>query len=122
MRGMRTSTCDGGRRTRKLGQNTGCQIGSQLAPAIAAIAAIPFLLRHMGPEVFGIMTIFSTVLAYFTMLDLGLGRASTRFIAQSLEADRPDDQRRYFWGSIILLTRIRACSPPVPLLSVPLAA
>jgi len=113
------SNFDGSSRIRKLGLNTGYQIGSQLAPAIAAIAAIPFLLRHMGPEVFGIMTIFSTMLAYFTMLDLGLGRASTRFIAQSLEADRPDDQRRYFWGSIILLTGVGVCATTVAMLAVP---
>ena len=77
-----------------------------MAPAIAAMAAIPFLLRHLGSEAFGIITLFSTALIYFTMLDLGLGRAATRFISQSLQADRPDDVRRYFWGSIILLSAI----------------
>mgnify|MGYP001229792248 CR=1 FL=1 len=114
-----TSKIDGGGRIRKLGLNTGYQIGSQVAPAVAAIAAIPFLLRHMGPEVFGIMTIFSTALAYFTMLDLGLGRAATRFIAQSLEANRPDDQRRYFWGSITLLTGVGIFATVVAILCVP---
>jgi O-antigen/teichoic acid export membrane protein len=114
-----TSKNDGLGRIRNLGLNTGYQIGSQVAPTIAAIATIPFLLRHMGPEVFGIMTIFSTALAYFTMLDLGLGRAATRFIAQSLEADRPDDQRRYFWGSITLLAGIGALATVVAILCVP---
>jgi O-antigen/teichoic acid export membrane protein len=89
---------------RSVGINTFYQVGSQVIPAIAAIIAIPFLLRHLGPEVFGIVTLFSTALIYFTMLDLGLGRAATRFIAQSLEGGRPDDVRRYFWGSIFLLT------------------
>ena len=91
---------------RGIGRNTIYQIGSQVAPAIAAIGAIPFLLRSLGYEAFGIVTIFSTTMVYFTMLDLGLGRAATRFIAQSLEAGRPDDLRRYFWGSIILLSGI----------------
>ncbi len=95
-----------GRVVRNIGRNTIYQIGSQVAPAFAAIAAIPFLLRHLGSEVFGIVTIFSTALIYFTMLDLGLGRAATRFIAQSLESGRRDDLRRYFWGSIILLSGI----------------
>lgn len=91
---------------RSIGLNTAYQIGSQVAPAVAAIAAIPFLLRHLGYDVFGIVTILSTMLAYFTMLDLGLGRAATRFISQSLQAGSPDDVRRYFWGSIILLSGI----------------
>lgn len=91
---------------RSVGLNTIYQIGSQVAPAVAALASIPFLLRHLGPDAFGIVTIFSAALVYFMMLDLGLGRAATRFIAQSLEAGQPDDVRRYFWGSIILLTSI----------------
>jgi O-antigen/teichoic acid export membrane protein len=91
---------------RGIGRNTIYQIGSQVAPAIAAIGAIPFLLRSLGYEAFGIVSIFSTTMIYFTMLDLGLGRAATRFISQSLEAGRPDDLRRYFWGSIILLSGI----------------
>ena len=89
---------------RSVGVNTVYQVASQLAPAIAAVGAIPFLLRRLGPEAFGIVTLFSTALIYFMMLDLGLGRAATRFIAQSLEGGRPDDVRRYFWGSILLLT------------------
>jgi O-antigen/teichoic acid export membrane protein len=94
------------RAIRSVGFNTIYQIGSQVAPAIAALASIPFLLRRLGPDAFGIVTIFSATLVYFMMLDLGLGRAATRFIAQSLEAGQPDDVRRYFWGSIVLLTTI----------------
>jgi O-antigen/teichoic acid export membrane protein len=89
---------------RGIGLNTFYQVGAQLAPAIAAIAAIPVLLRYLGTEAYGIVTLFSTALIYFTMLDLGLGRASTRFISQSLEARQPEEVRRYFWSSILLLT------------------
>jgi O-antigen/teichoic acid export membrane protein len=104
---------------RTIGLNTGYQIGSQVAPAMAAIVAIPFLLRQLGPEVFGIVTIFSTALAYFTLLDLGLGRAATRFIAQSLGGGRPDDLRRYFWGSIVLLTGVGGVATLLAALAVP---
>ena len=92
------------RTIRAVGINTFYQVGSQVVPAIAAITAIPFLLHHLGSEAFGIVTLFSTALIYFMMLDLGLGRAATRFIAQSLQSGRPDDVRRYFWGSVFLLT------------------
>ena len=106
---------------RSIGVNTVYQIASQLVPAVAAIAAIPFLLRRLGYDVFGIVTIFSTTLAYFAMLDLGLGRAATRFISQSLEAEKPDEVRRYFWGSIILLSVMGAIVMVGSLLSVPSA-
>ncbi len=106
---------------RRVGLNTIWQIGGQIAPAAAAIAVIPFLLRHLGSELFGIVSIFSTTLLYFTMLDLGLGRAATRFIAQSMERGRPDDLRHYFWGSIYLLVAFgivfsSGCISVVPIL------
>jgi O-antigen/teichoic acid export membrane protein len=104
---------------RSVGLNTFYQIGAQVAPAFAALAAIPFLLRHLGSEAFGIITLFSTVLIYFTMLDLGLGRAATRFISQSLEIGRPQDVRRYFWGSIFLLGAIGLIVTSVCMLLVP---
>jgi O-antigen/teichoic acid export membrane protein len=105
---------------RSVGLNTIYQIGSQVAPAVAALASIPFLLRRLGPDAFGIVTIFSAALIYFMMLDLGLGRAATRFIAQSLEAGQPDDVRRYFWGSIILLTSIGVLVTIASLFAVPM--
>jgi O-antigen/teichoic acid export membrane protein len=110
---------DTNRVIRSIGVNTVYQVGSQVAPAVAAIAAIPFLLRHLGYDVFGIVTIFSTTLVYFAMLDLGLGRAATRFISQSLEAGKLDDVRRYFWGSIILLGAMGTMVTVVCFLSVP---
>jgi O-antigen/teichoic acid export membrane protein len=103
---MMATAIDARGQIRSVGLNTSYQIGAQVAPAIAAMAAIPFLFRHLGSEAFGIITLFSTVLIYFMMLDLGLGRAATRFISQSLEGDRPDDVRRYFWGSIFILSSI----------------
>lgn len=89
---------------RSVGINTLYQIGAQLAPALAAIGAIPILLRHLGPEAYGVVTLFSTALIYFAMLDLGLGRATTRFVAQSTENGCSKDVARYFWSSLLLLT------------------
>jgi len=89
---------------RSIGVNTLYQIVAQVAPAIAAIAGIPILVRHLGPEAYGVVTLFSTALVYFAMLDLGLGRATTRFVAQSMEAGQPQDVSRYFWSSLLLLS------------------
>jgi O-antigen/teichoic acid export membrane protein len=104
--GAFSSTGTAGTRSliRTVGFNTFCQIGAQLAPAAAAILAIPVLLRHLGPQAYGLVTLFSTALIYFAMLDLGLGRATTRFVAQALETGHREDVARYFWSSILLLT------------------
>lgn len=106
---------------RSIGINTFYQIISQVVPAIAAILSLPYLFRHLGSEAFGIMTIFSAGLVYFTMLDLGLGRSVTRFVAQSLEAGRLDEVRAYFWGSISLLAIVGGIATTACLLGVPKA-
>lgn len=51
----------------------------------AAVAAVPFLLRYLGQERFGILSLIWIVVGYFSFLDMGLGRAVTVAVA-SLES------------------------------------
>jgi len=53
----------------------------QVAPLIAAALAIPVLLRELGVERFGMLTIAWMVIGYFSVFDLGLGRAMTHAVA-----------------------------------------
>lgn len=54
----------------------------QLAPLIAAVLAIPPLLHALGVERFGMLTIAWMVIGYFSVFDLGLGRAMTQAVAE----------------------------------------
>ncbi len=67
-----------------LGRNTVWNIAGQAVPLAVAIAAIPGVVRNLGPERFGILSIAWLVLGYFALLDFGLGRAATKFIAEGL--------------------------------------
>ncbi len=51
------------------------------APALLAIASVPSLLRHLGYDRFGILSIFWIVITYFALFDLGSGRALTRTLS-----------------------------------------
>ena len=42
---------------------------------MVALATIPALVRRLGTDRFGILTIGWAVLGYFSLFDLGLGRA-----------------------------------------------
>jgi O-antigen/teichoic acid export membrane protein len=47
-------------------------------PLVAAIFTIPVLIRHLGNERFGLLTLIWAVIGYFGLFDLGLGRALTQ--------------------------------------------
>jgi len=62
---------------------------TQVAPLIVALFAIPILLAHLGIARFGVLSLGWVVLGYATALDLGVARAATKRIAQSLGGDQP---------------------------------
>lgn len=52
------------------------------APLLLGFVTIPFLLKHSGVEVFGILTMVWGLIGYFSLFDFGLGRALTQTVAQ----------------------------------------
>lgn len=55
-----------------------------LAPLVAGLLATPFIIRSMGVERFGLLSLAWTVLWYSAYFDLGLTRATTKFAAEAL--------------------------------------
>lgn len=53
----------------------------RFVPLISAIVAIPLLIKSLGIDYFGIFTLVLMVIGYFSLFDLGIGRALTKFIS-----------------------------------------
>ncbi|MBI1787574.1 MAG: hypothetical protein HYR60_08500 [Acidobacteria bacterium] len=51
------------------------------SPMLMAVAAIPPLIRGLGVERFGVLTLAWTLIGYLSLFDLGLGRALTKLVA-----------------------------------------
>lgn len=64
-------------------------LAGQVLPLSVAIAVIPLLLKLMGTEGFGLVTIVWTLIGYFSLFDFGLGRALTKFISVELNHEKP---------------------------------
>ena len=65
-----------------------------------ALATIPVYLGYVGDERFGVIAIIMAFLAYLSFMDIGLGRAVARRIAQFSEA--PEKKRSdILWTSIL---------------------
>lgn len=60
-------------------------------PLVVAIFAIPTLIRGLGTERFGVLTIGWVIMGYFALFDFGMGQATTKFVAASIA--RQDAQR-----------------------------
>jgi len=59
-------------------------------PLLLAAVTIPYLIRQVGIEAFGILTLVWALIGYFSLFDFGLGRALTQQVAAALSAGHED--------------------------------
>jgi O-antigen/teichoic acid export membrane protein len=59
-----------------------------VVPMFAALAAVPWLMRYMGQERLGVLSLVWVVVGYFSFLDMGLGRAVTVAVAAARSANQ----------------------------------
>lgn len=60
-----------------LRHDTICNLAGSGLPLIAAVALIPFTLHQLGNEAFGVLTLIWALIGYFSLFDMGVGRALT---------------------------------------------
>ncbi|MEX2150241.1 MAG: flippase [Steroidobacteraceae bacterium] len=59
-------------------------LAGQTVPLVVAIPALPFLIGKLGIDRFGVLTLIWVAIGYFSLFDLGMGRALTQLIARRL--------------------------------------
>jgi len=69
-------------------------------PLFLGLLTIPWLLRYLGIERFGILSIAWAVLGYVGQFDLGLGRATTKFVAECLGRGDIEKLPALIWTSV----------------------
>jgi O-antigen/teichoic acid export membrane protein len=70
--------------TRLLARNTALNLFGQMAPLVVAVVAVPPLIRHLGSDRFGVLTLAWALIGYFGLFDFGLGRALTQAASEAL--------------------------------------
>ncbi len=76
----------------------------EAAPFAIALGAIPILLKSLGIARFGILTIIWSLITYFGIFDMGLGRAMTKLIADKLAISGISAVPGLFWTGMLLIT------------------
>lgn len=74
-----------------------------VVPLFAAIVAIPVLIEGMGTARFGVLTLAWMVVGYFSLFDLGLGRALTKLVAEKLGVGKDEDIPGIVWTAMSLM-------------------
>lgn len=83
-----------------LGRNMVVNIAGQVAPLVAALFAMPPLVHGLGNDRFGLLTLAWVVIGYFSLFDLGLGRALTKHVAAALGDGRSRDIAAIVWSAL----------------------
>jgi O-antigen/teichoic acid export membrane protein len=74
------------------------------APLAVAIPAVPTLIHAMGADRFGVLTLCWVLIGYFSLFDLGLGRALTRLLAEKLGTGEHRDIPSLIWTSLLAMS------------------
>jgi O-antigen/teichoic acid export membrane protein len=67
------------------------------------VFCIPPLIRGLGTDRFGILSLAWVLVGYFSLLDLGLGRTLTKYVAERLGTEEEKEVPELFWTSLFLM-------------------
>ncbi|MGH9734146.1 MAG: flippase [Candidatus Acidiferrales bacterium] len=93
-------------RKRLLVKGSALNLLGQVLPMLVGIAVIPYLVHGLGVNGYGILSIAYLVLGYFSIFNLGLSRATVKFVAEHLSPDRVHKVPEIVWTSFLLLVGI----------------
>jgi O-antigen/teichoic acid export membrane protein len=81
-------------------KNSLLNFGSQGLIVIFALISLPYLVKHMPPEDFGLLSLLWAVVGYFTIFDLGISRAITKFLSELKDSRNQSDIRVLIWSAL----------------------
>ncbi|HYD54342.1 MAG TPA: flippase [Gemmatimonadaceae bacterium] len=98
---------------RVLARNTALNAVGQLLPLVAALVAVPLLVHGLGADRFAILALGWTAVGYFSLFDLGLGRALTHAVAVRLGTRDEAGLSTLAWSALAVMTALGAAGGAV---------
>jgi O-antigen/teichoic acid export membrane protein len=84
-------------------QNVVWSFAGQCLPIGVALFTIPLLIRQLGVDRFGILSLAWVLTGYFGLLDLGMGRALSQAIAKRIGTSEEDDTPTWIGVALLLV-------------------
>lgn len=87
-----------------LARNTSLNLIGRIAPLLVALVTMPYVIRHLGPDRFGLLSLAWMVVGYFALFDLGIGPATTKFVAELLGEGELEKLPELVWTALATQT------------------
>src|SRR6266403_2213612 len=82
---------------RLLARNTVWNLVGSGAPMVVAVFCMPILIKGLGTDRFGVLTLAWALIGYASLFDLGLGRALTQLVARKMGAGQDHEVPTLVW-------------------------
>lgn len=73
---------------------------------LSTLLITPYIIRELGQAEYGVYKLVAAITAYLLLLDLGIGNATTRYIAKYRVDNDKENERKFFGVSIIYYSLI----------------
>jgi O-antigen/teichoic acid export membrane protein len=104
---------------RLIAKNTIFNLVGQVLPMAVGVLTIPFIIKGLGTAQYGILSIAMMLLGYFNIFDLGLSRATVKYVAENLDPENIHKVPELIWTSLSLLVGLGIVGGIVAALFVP---
>lgn len=89
-----------------LARNALWNLAGRVVPLAVALVAIPLQIKGFGTDRFGLLALFWVIAAYFGLFDMGIGRATTKFVAERLALKDFDAIPALVWTSWLAMAAL----------------
>src|SRR5438552_3037207 len=83
----------------RVARNSLYQLGSQFLLLAVGLFTSPYIVHTLGLNLYGILVLIGITTNYFAVVELGLGQATIKFLADSSSRDDWSEFARVFWTS-----------------------
>ena len=77
-----------------------------IIPIFFALIFIPPLIKGLGTERFGILSIAWMIIGYFGFFDFGIGKGLTKIVAEKIGLNQSEYISKIFWTSLLLIVLV----------------
>jgi O-antigen/teichoic acid export membrane protein len=102
-----------------LARNAVLNLVGWILPMGVALLTVPLLIRGLGTERFGVLTVGWVIIGYFGLFDFGLGRALTKLLAERIATDREAEIPELVWTALFLMLVLGVIGAVVLVLAAP---
>jgi O-antigen/teichoic acid export membrane protein len=106
---------------RVIAKNTVFNLVGQILPMAVGVLTIPYIVKGLGTAEYGILSIAMMLLGYFNIFDLGLSRATVKFVAENLDSENIHKVPELIWTSLSLLVGLGIIGGTLAALFVPIS-